>query len=156
MKKSITFLFAVVMGLFALTSCNSSESGPDARDLLLGTYSYTMSGSYTMHFVGQQVDVPLASGGVVKIKKDGSGNRVKMKGTDISANGVVEGDILKLDPESQTQTKDGYTIVLTATYEPAQLVNNKLTINATLAGTIAGGGNAGTIQGSALVIATKY
>lgn len=138
-----------------MTSCDSSESGPDARDLLLGTYSYTMSGSYTMNFMGQLIDVPLAGGGVVKVKKDGSGNRVKVKGNDISATGVVEGDILKLDPESANQTKDGITILLTATYEPAQLVNNKLTIKATLAGTITGGGESGTIHGSEQIIATK-
>lgn len=151
------FFMTIAFSVLCLTSCKSSESGPDARDLLLGSYSYTMTGNYVMTFAGQDINVPLAAGGVLRISKDGSGNRIKLTGDGITtaSTGVVEGDVLKLDPESETQTKDGITIVLTSVYEPAQLVNNKLTINAKLSGSVAGGGQAGTIDGSLVINATK-
>lgn len=157
MKKFFMFFVAITLGVLCLTSCKSSESGPDARDLLLGSYSYTMTGSYVMHFAGQNINVPLASGGVLRISKDGSGNRIKLTGDGITtaSTGVVEGDVLKLDPESETQTQDGVTMVLTSVYEPAQLVNNKLMINAILSGSIAGGGQTGSIDGSMVINATK-
>jgi len=143
----------MISTLFALTSC---DSGPDSRDLLLGTYSYTMTGNYVMHFAGQNINVPLAAGGEMRISKDGSGSRVKITGDDdVSSKGVVDGNILKVDPESQSETKDGVYVLITAEYEPAQLVNNILNIKAKLTGTITGGGQAGTIEGSQLIVATK-
>ncbi len=91
----------------------------------------------------------------MQIKKDGSGNRVKITGDEVSGKGVVEHDVLKLDPESQTETKDGITIVMRAIYEPAQLVNGSLTVNVELTGTVSGGGYSGTIEGSQIIKATK-
>lgn len=157
MKKSIMFFMVIALGVLCLTSCKSSDSGPDARDLLLGSYSYTMTGSYVMSVAGQNINIPIASGGVLRISKDGSGNRIKLTGEGMTSvsTGVVEGDVLQLDPESETQTKDGVTIILTSVYEPAQLVNNKLTINAKLSGSVAGGGQAGSIDGSFVINATK-
>ena len=152
MKKTLFFFATVISILFVLTSC---DSGPDSRDLLLGTYSYTMTGNYVMHFAGQNINVPLAAGGEMRISKDGSGNRVKITGNDVSSKGVVDGNILKVDPESQSETKDGVYVHITAEYEPAQLVNNILNIKAKLTGTITGGGQAGTIEGSQLIVATK-
>ena len=138
-----------------MTSCSSSDSGPDERDLFLGTYNATMTGSYTMNFAGKSVDVPLAAGGVYRVSKDGNGNRVVVSGPDFSAKGVVEGDILSLDPESETQTKDGITIIMVSEYEPAQIVNKKVTINGRISGTVTGGGYAGTLNGSFAIKATK-
>ena len=152
MERKLFFFATMISILFALASC---DSGPDSRDLLLGTYSYTMTGNYVMHFAGQNINVPLAAGGEMRISKDGSGNRVKITGDDASAKGVVDGDILKVDPESQSETKDGVYVLITAEYEPAQLVNNILNIKAKLTGTITGGGQAGTIEGSQLIVATK-
>ena len=151
--RKLLFYVSLIMGLFTITSCESS--GPDSRDLLLGTYSYTMTGNYVMHFAGQNINVPLGQGGIMQIKKDGSGNRVKITGDEISGKGVVENDVLKLDPESQTETKDGITIVMRAIYEPAQLVNGSLTVNVELTGTVSGGGYSGTIEGSQIIKATK-
>lgn len=152
MRKSFFYAF-LIMGIFINTSCESS--GPDSRDLLLGTYSYTMTGNYVMHIAGQNINVPLGLGGVMQIKKDGSGNRVKITGDDISGKGVVEKDVLNLDPEMQTETKDGITIIMRAIYEPAQLVDGSLTINVELTGTVTGGGYSGTIEGSQIIIANK-
>lgn len=152
MRKSFFYAF-LIMGIFIITSCESS--GPDSRDLLLGTYSYTMTGNYVMHIAGQNINVPLGLGGVMQIKKDGSGNRVKITGDDISGKGVVEKDVLNLDPEMQTETKDGITIIMRAIYEPAQLVDGSLTINVELTGTVTGGGYSGTIEGSQIIIANK-
>ncbi len=156
MKKILFYAF-LILGLFSITSCKSSgePSGPDPRDLLLGTYSYTMTGNYVMHFAGQNINVPLGQGGVLKIIKDGSGNRVRITGNEVSATGVVENDVLKLDPESQTETKDGLTVIMRAIYEPAQLVNGSLTVNVELTGTVSGGGYSGTIEGSQIIKATK-
>lgn len=151
--RKLLFYVSLIMGLFTITSCESS--GPDSRDLLLGTYSYTMTGNYVMHFAGQNINVPLGQGGIMQIKKDGSGNRVKITGDEVSGKGVVEHDVLKLDPESQTETKDGITIVMRAIYEPAQLVNGSLTVNVELTGTVSGGGYSGTIEGSQIIKATK-
>ena len=92
---------------------------------------------------------------VLKIIKDGSGNRVRITGNEVSATGVVENDVLKLDPESQTETKDGLTVIMRAIYEPAQLVNGSLTVNVELTGTVSGGGYSGTIEGSQIIKATK-
>jgi hypothetical protein len=152
MKRKLFFFTTVISILFTLTSC---DSGPDSRDLLLGTYSYTTTGNYVMHFAGQNINVPLAAGGEMRISKDGSGNRVKITGDNISSKGVVDGDILKVDPESQSETKDGVFALITAEYEPARLVNNTLNIKAKITGTITGGGQLGTLEGSQLVIATK-
>lgn len=152
MKNSLLFTI-LLTGLLLMTSCESS--GPDSRDLLLGTYSYTMTGSYVMHFAGQDINVPLGQGGTMQIKKDGSGNRVKITGDEVSGKGVVEHDELKLDPESQTETKDGITIVMRAIYAPAQLINGSLTINVELTGTVSGGGYSGAIEGSQIITANK-
>ena len=152
MKKTLFFFATVISILFVLTSC---DSGPDSRDLLLGTYSYTMTGNYVAHFAGQDIYFPLTAGGEMRISKDGSGSRVKITGNDVSSKGVVDGDILKVDPESQSETKDGVYVLITAEYEQAQLVNNILNIKAKLTGTITGGGQAGTIEGSQLIVATK-
>ena len=151
--RKLLFYVSLIMGLFTITSCESS--GPDSRDLLLGTYSYTMTGNYVMHFAGQNINVPLGQGGIMQIKKDGSGNRVKITGDEISGKGVVENDVLKLDPESQTETKDGLTVIMRAIYEPAQLVNGSLTVNVELTGTVSGGGYSGTIEGSQIITANK-
>ena len=151
--RKLLFYVSLIMGLFTITSCESS--GPDSRDLLLGTYSYTMTGNYVMHFAGQNINVPLGQGGIMQIKKDGSGNRVKITGDEVSGKGVVEHDVLKLDPESQTETKDGITIVMRAIYAPAQLINGSITINVELTGTVSGGGYSGTIEGSQIITANK-
>ena len=154
-KKSIFFLFAFALGLFVMTSCNPSESGPDIRDPFLGTYNYTMTGSYTMKLAGQSVYTPLAEGGVVYVTKDGSGNRIKITGDGVLLNGVVEGDVIQLDPETQRESKDGISVVMTFEYSPAKLVNKKISIDGVIKGTVSGGGYTGSISGSLTFKATK-
>ena len=153
MKKSLFFVLmaSVILGF---VSC---EQDVDPRDNFVGTYSFTQTGSATIHVNGVSAgSIPMNASGIMNCTKIGTGNQVKLTG-DILADvdGTVSGNTLILNPTTVNENSNGVSMQLTFNYQPAVKNGNTVTCIANINGIANAQGVSGTISESITLVAIK-
>jgi len=151
MKKYLLCLVALLA--VALVSCDKS-SNPDARDAFVGSYTADALISYTVDTEEGQESGSMPVQGKVYITKNGDGNGVLIAG-DVYCNGAVENETLRIEPQHFRQLTAMGLIDVNMSFEPAQLIDNKLAITGTVDGSIVVAGQTGTIDATITAVATK-
>lgn len=149
MKKTALLLFGALCLLCA--SCEKEEESwnVDARDAVVGRYSYTQVGSYTVTINGQTVTESLDSKGTFTIDKDySSAAGLKFYDSDLIKSGwIANKNTLCISTVKDSYTESGVTISVTVEYSPCKVVNKTFTTIATVSGTASYSGNYYPITG---------
>ncbi len=157
MKKYFLFLVLGLMSFgMTMTSCTKEKKkedpvAVDSRDAYVGTWNYKEIGSVTLYYSGSSIGtVPIDTSGTNKVSKSGNSGLI-IDGKLFTVND----NKLSSDPESITETKNGFNIVGTATYT-GQLGSNMITINSSVTGTWSNSNGAtGNFSGTSVRTLTK-
>lgn len=144
-KKTTLFLFGALCLLCA--SCEKEDG--DARDAIVGRYSYEQVGSYTVTIDGETVTESLDSKGTFTINKDYSSPvGLKFYDSDLIKSGwIANENTLCISTVKDSYTESGVTISYTVEYSPCKVVNKTFTTIATVSRTASYSGNYYPITG---------
>lgn len=140
MKKTTLFLFGALCLLCA--SCEKEDG--DARDAVVGSYSYIQVGSRTITKDGKTQTESLDSKGTFTIEKDNASSvGLKFSGSDLIKTGwIANKNTLCISAVKYSYTDEsGITTSYTVEFSPCKVENKTFTTTATVSGAASDGSN---------------
>lgn len=152
MKKALNFIVVLLIMSVGLTSCSKDDDAiHDNRDQYVGHWDYSQRGSLTLFYAGQSIGtVPIDENGTTNITKTGE-NGLKI-GSKVF---YLNGNRLTSDPDSFSETADGFNMVGTAVYS-GTVSADIITINMEITGSWSNSqGASGNFSGTSVNTLTR-
>ena len=144
MKKT-TFILMIGAICLLCASCKIDDTTTDPRDAIVGTYTFTQTGSYSLLSITESVDTE----GSFDIDKNTSTTTgLVFHGNDfLIKEGWVSGNTLQIADAKKTFVESGVTFTYTVKYSPCTVVYKTFTTTATISGSVSYNGQSYPLNG---------